>query len=102
MSYNQVFTAVEEHFEETLLDDLTLTHRPFPARVLPDLHLALAQLAVFGCTVRQFFAAQQVHQPVVQLAQLDDPSPAMPLVAGAPQYLDIDVGEEHPVRCLTH
>ncbi len=102
MSYNQIFTAVEEHFDDTLLDDLVLTQRTFPSRVLPDLHLALAQLADFGFTVRHFSAAQQGHQPVFQFAQLYDPSPAVPVVAGAPQYLDVDVGDEHPVRCLTH
>jgi hypothetical protein len=102
MSYNQVFSAVEEHFDETLLDDLTLTQRSFPGRVLPDIHLALAELADFGFTVRHFFAAQQAHQPVVQVAQVYDPSPAMPVIAGAPQYLDVDVGEDSAVRCLTH
>jgi hypothetical protein len=102
MSYNQVFTAVEEHFDDTLLDDLVLTHRSFPGRVLPDLHLALAELADVGFTVRHFFAPQQGHQPVVQFAQLYDPSPVMPVVAAAPQYLDVDVGEERPARCLTH
>jgi hypothetical protein len=102
MSYNQVFSTVEEHFDETLLEDLTLTQRMFPSRVLPDLHLALEELADFGFNVRHFFAALQNHQPVYQFAQVYDPSPGMPVVAGAPQYLDVDVGDEHPVRCLTH
>jgi hypothetical protein len=102
MSYNQVFHAVEEHFDDTLLDELTLTQRSFPSRVLPDIHLALEQLADFGFTVRQFFAAQQAHHPVMQFAQLYDPSPATPVTAGAPQYLDVDVGDDRPVRCLTH
>src|SRR5262249_43452901 len=102
MSYNQVFQAVEEHFDDTLLDDLALTYRAFPGRVLPDLHLALEQLADFGFTVRHFFAAQQGLQPIMQFAQLYDPSPAMPVVAGARQYFDVDIGEARPVRCLTH
>src|SRR5262245_11962126 len=101
MSYNQVFQAVEEHFDDTLLDDLALTYRACPGRVLPDLHLALEQLADFGFTVRHFFAAQQGHQPIMQFAQLYDPSPVMPVVAGAPQYFDVDIGEARPVRCLT-
>jgi hypothetical protein len=42
MSYNQIFQAVEDHFDDTLLDELILTHRTFPFWVLPDLHLALA------------------------------------------------------------
>jgi hypothetical protein len=102
MSYNQVFQAVEEHFDDTLLDDLTLTHRSFPGRVLADLHAALARLADVGFKVRHFVAAQQGHQPVVQFAQLYDPSPMAPVVAGAPQYLDVDIGEDSPARCLTH
>jgi cell division protease FtsH len=102
MSYNQVFRAVEEHFDDTLLDELALTQRSFPSRVLPDLHRALAQLADFGFAVLHFAAAQQGHQPIMQFAQLFDPSPHMPIVAGAPQYLDIDIGEDHPMRCLTH
>lgn len=102
MSYNQMLRAVEEHFDEALLDDLTLTQRAFPGRVLPDIHLALAELADVGFTVRHFFAAQQGNQPVVQFAQLYDPSPMIPVVTAAPQYLDVDVGEDRPVRCLTH
>jgi hypothetical protein len=102
MSFNQIFQTVEEHFDDTLLDELTLTHRSFPSRVLPDLHLALEELADFGFSVRHFFAAQQAHQPIVQFAQLYDPSPVMPVLAGAPQYLDIDVGEDRPLRCLTN
>jgi hypothetical protein len=102
MSYNQVFRAVEDHFDDTLLDELALTQRSFPSRVLPDLHRALAQVVDFGFTVLHFFAAQQGHQPIMQFAQLFDPSPHMPIVAGAPQYLDIDIGEDHPMRCLTH
>jgi hypothetical protein len=102
MSYNQVFRAMEEHFEDTLLDDLALTYRAFPSRVLPDLHLALTQLTDAGFRVRQFVAAQQCHKPVMQFTQLYDPTPHMPVVTGAPQYLEIDVGEEHPARCLAH
>jgi hypothetical protein len=26
----------------------------------------------------------------------------MPVLAGAPQYLDVDIGDDHPLRCLTH
>ena len=102
MSYNQIFNDIEDHFGDTVLEDLTLTQRTFPNRVLPDLHLALAQLGDFGFKVKQFFAAQQAHQPVMQIAQLYDPSPMMPVVAGAPQYLDVDIGDDNPVRCLTH
>lgn len=102
MSYNQIFQAVEEHFDDTLLDELILTQRSFPSRVLPDLHLALKDLADVGFTVSHFFAAQQAHQPIMQLTQLYDPSPVMPVLAGAPQYLDIDVGDDRPLRCLTH
>jgi hypothetical protein len=102
MSYNQVFRAVEDHFDDTLLDELTLTQRSFPGRVLPDLHLALENLADFGFTVRHFFVAQQGHGPVGHFAQLYDPSPATPLTTGAPQYLDVDIGEDRPLRCLTH
>lgn len=102
MSYNQVFSAIEEHFDDTLLDDLVLTHRGFPNRVLPDLHLALAQLADVGFVVRHFLAPQQCHQPVAHFTQLYDRCPATPVVAGAPQYLDVDIGDEHPLRCLAH
>jgi hypothetical protein len=102
MSYNQVFHAVEEHFDDALLDELRLTQRSFPRRVLPDLQLALEQLADFGFTVRHFFAAQQGHNPVMQFSQLYDRSPMIPVLAGAPQYLDIDIGEDRPIRCLSH
>ncbi len=102
MSYNQVFSAVEEHFDEVLLDEITLTRRSFPSRVLPDLHLAMEQLPDFGFTVRHFFAAEQGHHPVVQFAQVYDRAPMMPVLAGAPQYLDVDIGEDRPIRCLGH
>jgi hypothetical protein len=102
MSYNEVLQPVEDHFGDTLLEDLALTDRVFAGRVLPDLHAALTQLADVGFTVRQFIAAQQGHKPVVQLVQIYDRSPMMPVVAGAPQYVDVDIGEDRPVRCLTH
>lgn len=102
MSYNQVFRSIEEHFDETDLEDLILTQRSFPSRVLADIHFALSDLEEFGFAVRHYFAAQQGHQPVMQFAQVYDASPPMPVVAGSPQYLDIDIGEDQPLRCLTH
>ena len=102
MSYNQVLQPVEDHFGDALLEDLTLTDRVFPGRVLPDLHAALAQLGDVGFTVLQFIAAQQCHKPVVQIVQIYERAPMYPVVAGAPQYLDVDVGDDQPVRCLTH
>ncbi len=102
MSFNQLYRAVEEHFDEALLEDLRLTQRSFPGRVLPDLQLALDQLTDFGFRVQHFFAPQLANQPVREFAQVYDRNPLMPVVAGAPQYLDIDTGEDHPVRCLAH
>jgi hypothetical protein len=102
MSYNQVFHAVEEHFNEALLDELRLTQRSFPIRVLPDLQLAMEQLGDFGFTVRYFFAVQQAHQPVRQFAQIYDRNPMMPVLAAAAEYLDIDIGDDRPIRCLSH
>jgi hypothetical protein len=102
MSYNQVLQPVEDHFSDTLLEDLALTDRVFPSRVLPNLHSALAQLADVGFTVRQFIAAQQGHKPVADLIQIYERCPTLPVVAAAPLYMDVDVGDDHPVRCLTH
>jgi hypothetical protein len=91
---------LENHFRPTTFDDLAVAERRFPARVRADLQRALdrlfagAALARF-CGVRKEHAAFEGINFSGLLADAHNPAVAVP-----PEFEDVDVGEDRPVRCL--
>jgi tetratricopeptide (TPR) repeat protein len=94
------FNTIVAHFAEAPLESLEVTSREFPGRVGADLQLALDRLEGNGFDVPHFFAIRQHGQPVNDFPTLytrdrrNAPTPV------PPEYNEINIGEDEPVRCL--
>ena len=95
-------TLLEKHFRPHRLDRLTVHERNFPPRVQADLQRAL-DVVMQQVAVRHFSGVQSMsYSP--QLAGFAsiltvDPGSCLARI-GAPQYEEVDVGEDRPVRQL--
>ncbi|MDB5336580.1 MAG: ftsH3 2 [Planctomycetaceae bacterium] len=88
------------HFDPIALDQLTITERAFPLRVRADLQRAIETLTdqmkvLHFCGVRKQYAHQGVNFTALIVRDRNDPAIAVP-----PQFEELDIGEEQPVRCL--
>jgi len=94
-----IHPLLQKHFTGLAIDDLAITERHFPARVRADLQRALdALIGAFAC--EQFSGVRRRYEHDLNFTQLlvrdgNDPALAVP-----PQYEEVDIGEEQPVRCL--
>jgi hypothetical protein len=97
----QISTLLLKHFGKTKPEELSISDRQFPYRVRTDLQRAIDQ--VIGgekglkrfCGVASFF-----HHEAPDLSVLISQSEPSPSVAVPPQYEEVDIGEDQPVRCL--
>lgn len=97
---NRIHPLLKAHFNPIALDDLTITERRFPNRVRADLQRAidglLNQMTVHHfCGVRKQYAHEGVNFTELVVHDWNDPPLSVP-----PQYEEIDIGEDEPVRCL--
>ena len=96
-----VSSLLRKHFQPVKPDDITIAERQFPYRVRADLQRAVDRL--FGketqvlhfCGVRSEFS----HEGIT-LSGCIVPSQHYPTVSIPPEYEEIDVGEDEPVRVL--
>jgi cell division protease FtsH len=100
-SQNLIATLIRNHFHPVAVDDITISERQFPFRVRADLQRAIDRLFGSKTTIHHFCGVRQEysHQDVT-LAACVVPSQHSPPVAVPPQYEEIDVGDEQPIRCL--
>jgi cell division protease FtsH len=95
-----VFRLIEAHFRPVRLDNISISERQFPFRVRADLQRAVNQLFSAStkichfCGVRKEYAHEGLTLPALLINNHDA------AVSVPPQYEDIDVGDEQPVRCL--
>lgn len=99
-------TAVRDmlrrHFAPARFDELTVAERKFPFRVRADLQRALDRLLAEGtagsvaafCGVKKDFDYEGVDFAAL-IIEGHQPAMAVP-----PQYEEVDVGADEPVRCL--
>jgi len=91
---------LESHFRPVVLEDITIAERRFPFRVRADLQRAIDRLFVAGTTISFFCGVRKeyCHEGLNVAALLvDGHSPA---VSVPPEYEEVDIGEDQPVRCL--
>jgi cell division protease FtsH len=91
---------LESHFRPTPPDDITISERRFPFRVRADLQRAIDRLFGSDATIRHFCGVRKEHAyEGVNFAALlvDGHSPA---VSVPPEYEEVDIGNEAPIRCL--
>src|SRR5262249_31121480 len=96
----RVFELIQQHFGAAPLETIELTSREFPARVAADLQLALDRLAGNGFEVSHFHPLHQHGQQITNFQQLYTKDRRNPPTPVPPEYIEIDIGEEDPVRCL--
>ena len=94
------FNTIQRHFGEEPLDSVEVTTREFPGRVGADIQLALDRLEGNGFEVPHFWAARQRGEPVRDFSTLYTRDRRNPPTPVPPEYNEINVGEEDPVRCL--
>jgi ATPase family associated with various cellular activities (AAA) len=95
-----VADLIRTHFRPAPLRDLTISERKFPHRVRADLQRALDRLLVSGPKVCHFcgVSKEYAYEGLTFTGLLvEDYRPA---VSVPPQFEDVDVGEDEPVRCL--
>ena len=91
---------IQQHFAPEPVDNITITERVFPFRVRADLQRAVEGLFESG-TVRHFCGVMKRYdREGLEFAQLITPDQHDPASSAPPQYEEVDVGEEEPVRCL--
>jgi hypothetical protein len=84
----------------TALDNITISERRFPYRVRADLQRAIDRLFSAAVTISHFCGVRKEHAfDGINFGYLlaEDYSPA---VSVPPEYEEIDIGEDEPIRCL--
>ena len=96
-----VSRLIQSHFWPIPVSELTISERRFPFRVRADLQRAIDRLfgaetaVVHFCGVRKEYS----HEGV-ELAGCMTGSDHNQAVSVPPQYEEVDVGDQEPVRCL--
>ena len=95
-SLNNLLAA---HFAPLTLEALVVTRHDFPHWMRPDLQKALEGIFA-GLDGSCFFGARiRNHDFSFCIADLAEAEAG--IVPGPAEYQDVDIGEAHPVRCLT-
>ena len=96
-----IFTLIKAHFHPTPVDNLTISERRFPFRVRADLQRAIDRLFGDKTTISHFCGVRKEYSHEgITLTDCLVPSDHNPAVSTPPQYEEIDIGDDHPIRCL--
>jgi tetratricopeptide (TPR) repeat protein len=97
----RISRLLKEHLAPQTLDNITITERKFPFRVRADLQRAMdgffsgSMAVVYFCGVRQEHAVEGLEMSGLLESDHNYPPRSVP-----PQYEELDIGEEEPIRCL--
>lgn len=87
------------HFWPTSLEKLVVTQRTFPHRVRADLQRAIER-ELETAAIRHFCGVQAEFSPLgINLAQCLTTAEANPARVVAPQFEEVDIGDDVTVRC---
>jgi hypothetical protein len=97
-----ISTLLLKHFGRVKPQDMCISERQFPFRVRADLQQAVDRvIGAGGASVRQFCGVrQQYSHEGIDFPALIVHNDHHPPVAVPPQYEEVDIGAEMPVRCL--
>ncbi|MBW3597561.1 MAG: ATP-binding protein [Planctomycetes bacterium] len=102
-SHTLAADLIRFHFQPTPLDNLRIAERRFPYRVRADLQRAIDRLFSEQTTVHHFCGVRREYSHEgVTLTDCLLVSEHYPALAVPPQYEEVDVGDEVPVRCLKY
>ncbi|MFO1045649.1 MAG: ATP-binding protein [Planctomycetaceae bacterium] len=100
-SRSYISPLLVSHFHPVPTDNVTISERQFPYRVRADLQRAIDNLLVertqilHFCGVRQEYAHMEVSMSDCFVSSQNNPTLSIP-----PEYEEINIGEEVPVRVL--
>jgi hypothetical protein len=100
-SDSSIPSLLQRHFSPTSLADLLITERKFPLHMRADIYQSLVSLLDDDSYKTRRFTGvrtQMSYFGMMNLAELMTEEGGATAVA--PQYEQVDVGEERPVRCL--
>jgi len=96
-----VATLLKSHFHPTAIADVTISERQFPFRVRADLQRAVDRLfgddtrILHACGIRREYSHEGIGLSDCLIESRNNPAVSVP-----PEYEEIDIGEELPVRVL--
>jgi ATP-dependent Clp protease adapter protein ClpS len=97
-SFEYACDALAWHFVGIAPDQLVATSRQFPGHMRADLQVAIDRL--FSASPIRFFGIHERHRyETLSIATLTRDDREAPAIAPA-QYVDVDIGESAPVKCL--
>lgn len=98
--HKYVWTLLREHFGNLPPEEVVTASRTFPDRVRPDLQHALEDLARDRHPPLKTIGIHRPHTyGTAKIAELMERGRGAALV-GPLQFVEVDIGDEEPVRCL--
>ena len=96
-----VVGLVRNHLRPEPLENISVTERKFPFRVRVDLQRAVNQLFGQQTVVEHFCGVRKEYShDGITLSDCFVESGHSPTVSVPPQYEEVDIGDEEPIRCL--
>ena len=97
----EVAELLRKHFHPVPVDDITISERQFPFRVRADLQRAIDRLFGDSTQIRHFCGVRcEYARDGVTLSNCIVANPHSPTVSTPPEYEELDIGEEKPIRVL--
>lgn len=96
-----VAPLLKSHFKPTTASEITITERRFPFRMRADLQRTIDKVFGDEITVKHFFGVRSEYShcaPTLTdciLESVNNPTYSIP-----PEYEELDLGDEHPLRVL--
>lgn len=95
-----IHPLIEAHFSPAPSSSLTIAERKFPFRVRADLQRAIDRLFKEGTAICHFCGVSRAYSNEGLTFSGLLLKENWPAVSVPPQYEEVDIGEEQPVRCL--
>lgn len=96
-----VSDLLESHFHPTTVEQLTISERTFPHRVRADLQQTIDRLFAAETEILHFSGVRKEYSHEgLTLADCIIESDHYPAVVMPPEYEEVDIGDEAPIRCL--
>lgn len=97
----RIADLIRSHFQPNSVSQVTISERRFPFRVRADLQRAIDRLFEDETRICHFCGVRKEYSHEgVSLSDCLIVSEHYPAVSVPPQYEEIDIGDEEPVRCL--
>jgi len=100
-THTPIASLVVAHFYPTPIADITISERQFPFRVRADLQRAIDQLFSAQSHILHFCGVRREYSHEgLRLSDCIIESEHYPAVSVPPEYEEIDIGEDEPIRVL--